>query len=99
MLLYGDPKFLAEFNNNILNSSIDYILSTKRFESAFLTETWFVIELFITFIFQFHRAIFIYLFIFLSSFQFFQVYEQLLYLFFFFGFLCLFLYTIVNIEK
>ena len=41
-LLSGDPSFSAEFNTNILNSSIDYILPTKRFESGILTETWLI---------------------------------------------------------
>ena len=36
---HGNPSFSAELNTNILNSSIDYILSTKRFESALFTET------------------------------------------------------------
>ena len=31
ILLYGDPSFSAELNTSILNSSIDYILSTKTF--------------------------------------------------------------------
>ena len=31
ILLYGDPRFSAEHNNNILNSLFDYILSTNRF--------------------------------------------------------------------
>ena len=39
ILLYGNPSFSAELNTNILNLSIDYILSTKKFESALFTET------------------------------------------------------------
>ena len=38
-LLYGDPNFLAELNTNILNLSINYILSTKTSESVLFTET------------------------------------------------------------
>ena len=34
ILLCGDPSFSAEPNTNILSLSTDYILSTKRFESA-----------------------------------------------------------------
>ena len=39
IILYGDPSFSAELNTNILNLSIDYILSTKRLESDLFTET------------------------------------------------------------
>ena len=39
ILLYGDRSFSAEFNTNILSSSIDHISSTKRFESTLFTET------------------------------------------------------------
>ena len=39
ILLYDGPIFSAELNTNILNSSTDYILSSKRFESALFTET------------------------------------------------------------
>ena len=39
ILLYGDPNFLAELNTNILNLSINYILSTKTSESVLFTET------------------------------------------------------------
>ena len=42
ILLYDDPSFSAELNTNILNLSIDCILSTKRFESNLFTETSFV---------------------------------------------------------
>ena len=34
ILLCGAPRFSAELSTNILNSSVDYILSTKRFELA-----------------------------------------------------------------
>lgn len=37
-LLNDDSSFSAKLNTNILNSSIDYILSTKRV----FTETWFI---------------------------------------------------------
>ena len=39
ILFYGDPSFSAELNTNMLNLSIDYILSTKKFESTLFTET------------------------------------------------------------
>ena len=39
IILHGDPRFSAELNTNILNSSVDYILSTKGFESVLFTET------------------------------------------------------------
>ena len=39
ILLYGDPNFLTELNTNILNLSINYILSTKTSESVLFTET------------------------------------------------------------
>ena len=39
ILLYGDRSFSAEFNTNILSSSIDYISSTKRFQSTLFTQT------------------------------------------------------------
>ena len=39
ILLYGDPNCLAELNTNILNLSINYILSTKTSESVLFTET------------------------------------------------------------
>ena len=42
IILYGNPSISAEVNTHILKSSIDYILSTKRFESALFTETRFV---------------------------------------------------------
>ena len=37
-LLYSDQSS-AELNTNILNLSIDHILSTKMFESTLFTET------------------------------------------------------------
>ena len=46
ILLYGDPSFSAELNTNILNVSIDYILSTKRFKSTLFTKTWFMSYIF-----------------------------------------------------
>ena len=33
-LLFSNPSFSVELNTNIINSSIDYILSTKWFEST-----------------------------------------------------------------
>ena len=39
IIFYGNPNFLAELNTNILNSSIDYILTAKSFESVLFTET------------------------------------------------------------
>ena len=46
ILLYGDPSFSAELNTNILNLSIDYIVSTQRFESTLFTESWFISYIF-----------------------------------------------------
>ena len=37
--LSGDQSFSSELNSDILNSSIDYILSTQKFESALFTKT------------------------------------------------------------
>ena len=39
IVLYGDPSLSAEFNTNILGSYIDYISSTKRFQSTVFTQT------------------------------------------------------------
>ena len=39
ILLYDDPSFSAEFDINILNLSIDLILSTKSFEPNPFKET------------------------------------------------------------
>ena len=35
VLLYGFSQFDQNQNRNILNSSIDYIVESKRFESSF----------------------------------------------------------------
>ena len=42
ILLYCDPSFSAEVNTNILNLSIDCILSTKSFEYTLFTETYII---------------------------------------------------------
>ena len=41
-LPHGDPRFSAELNTNIPNLSIDYNLSTKKFEPTLFTETCFI---------------------------------------------------------
>ena len=43
IFLYSDSHFSAESNTNIPNSSIDYLLFAKRFESALFKKTSFAI--------------------------------------------------------
>ena len=37
---YGDPNLSGKLNTNILYSTTEYILSTKRFESSLFTEAF-----------------------------------------------------------
>ena len=36
LLLYGDSKFENKVNKNVLLASINFVLSTKRFEGQFM---------------------------------------------------------------